>query len=200
MSAPSDGLSGTATPAPAPVRGYRASQKVLHWLTVAAVTAQLAVGYNLDLDDEDCDPPGEDRSGGDTSDAFEDRLDRLEDACEARAGDYDLLGGGFDLAELHLVLGLTVLALGVLRPLVRKVAGLPPWSEHLSAGQRRLAGVTEKSLMLLLVLVPLSGFVLIGTGDDGWLPLHVGAHIAFFVALAAHLSTNLRPAILRRMV
>ena len=183
----------------APRTGYRPSQKLLHWLTVLAVAAQLAVGYNLDLD-EDCDPPGEGRSGGDTTDAFEDRLDRLEDRCEARASDYDLLGGGFDLAELHLILGLTVLALGVLRPLWRKLAGLPPWSEHLSAGQRRLAGLTERALMLLLVLVPLSGLVLIGTGDDSWLPLHIGAHVAFFVALAAHLSTNLRPAILRRML
>ena len=184
----------------AAVRGYRGSQKVLHWLTVLAVAAQFAVGYNLDLDEEDCDPPGEELSGGDTSDAFEDRLDRLEEACEARAGDYDMVGGGFDLAELHLVLGLTVLALGVLRPVLRRVAGLPPWSEHLSAGQRRLAGLTEKALMLLLVVAPLSGLVLLGTGDDSWLPLHVGAHVAFFVALAAHLFTNLRPAILRRML
>ncbi|HEV2798838.1 MAG TPA: cytochrome b/b6 domain-containing protein [Nocardioides sp.] len=193
-SAPSD--------APAEVRGYRGSQKALHWLTVAAVAAQFAVGYNLDLDDEECDPPGEDRSGGDTSDAFEDRLDRLEDACEARADDYGQmqLGGGIDLAEIHLLLGLTVLALGVLRPLLRKVAGLPPWSEHLSAGQRRLAGWTEKALMALLVVVPLSGLLLLGTGDDSWLPLHIGAHVAFFVALAAHLVNNLRPAILRRML
>ena len=181
-------------------RGYRGSQKLLHWLTVAAVTAQFAVGYGLDLDEEDCDPPGEDLSGGDTTEELEDRLDRLEDACEARADDYDLLGGGFDLAELHLLLGLTVLSLGVVRPLWRRVAGLPPWSEHLSAGQRRLAGLTEKALMLLLVVVPLSGIVLIGTGDDSWLPLHVGAHVAFFIALAAHLLTNLRPAILRRML
>jgi cytochrome b561 len=54
--------------------------------------------------------------------------------------------------------------------------------------------------MVLLVVVPLSGLLLVGTGDDTWLPLHVGAHIAFFVALAAHLVTNLRPAILRRML
>ncbi len=172
---------------------------MLHWLTVVAVAAQFAVGYNLDLD-EDCDPPGEERSGGDTSDAFEDRLDRLEDRCEARADDYDLVGGGFDLAEVHLLLGLTVLALGVLRPLVRRVAGLPPWSEHLSAGQRRASSWTERALMLLLVLVPMSGILLVGTGDDTWLPLHIGAHVAFFVALAAHLVSNLRPAILRRML
>jgi cytochrome b561 len=180
-------------------RGYRASQKLLHWSTVLAVAAQLVVGYNLDLDDG-CDPPGEELSGGDTSDAFEDRLDRLEDACEARADSYDLVGGGVDLAELHLVLGVIVLALGLARPLWRRVAGLPPWSEHLSAAQRRLATWTERALMSLLVLVPLSGLVLVGTGDDAWLPLHVGAHIAFFAALAAHLSTNLRPAVLRRML
>jgi len=181
------------------VAGYRTSQKVLHWLTVLAVAAQLAVGYNLDLDDG-CDPAGEDRSGGDTSDVEEERLDRLEDACEARADDYDLLGGGFDLAEVHVLLGLTVLALGVVRPLWRRVAGLPPWSEHLSPRQRRLAARTERVLMTLLVLVPLTGLILVGTGDDAWVPLHVGAHVAFFAALAAHLTTNLRPAVLRRML
>jgi cytochrome b561 len=101
---------------------------------------------------------------------------------------------------VHLVLGVAVLALGVVRPLWRRVAGLPPWSEHLSAGQRRLATWTERALMSLLVLVPLTGLVLVGTGDDAWLPLHVGAHLAFFVVLAAHLSTNLRPAVLRRML
>ena len=188
----------SAAPA-GPARGYRGSQKLLHWCTVLAVGAQLAVGYNLDLDD-DCDPPGEDRSGGDTSDAFEERLDRLEDRCEARADDYDLIGGGFDLAELHLALGLTVLVLGLVRPLWRRVAGLPPWSEHLTAAQRRRSTWTERALMLLLVVVPLSGLVLVGTGDDAWLPLHIGAHVAFFAALAAHLSTNLRPAVLRRML
>ncbi|NYE38333.1 cytochrome b561 [Nocardioides cavernae] len=179
-------------------RGYRASQKLVHWLTVTAVAAQFAVGYNLDLDD--CDPPGEDLSGGDTSDAFEDRLDRLEDACEARADTYDLLGGGLDLAEVHLFLGLLVLGLGVLRPVVRRVAGLPPWSEHLGAARRTQVHWTERALIVLLVLVPLSGIALVATGDDAWLPLHVGAHVAFFVALASHLSTNLRPAILRRML
>lgn len=188
----------SAAPA-GPARGYRGSQKLLHWFTVLAVGAQLAVGYNLDLDD-DCDPPGEDRSGGDTSDAFEERLDRLEDRCEARADDYDLIGGGFDLAELHLALGLTVLVLGLVRPLWRRVAGLPPWSEHLTAAQRRRSTWTERALMLLLVVVPLSGLVLVGTGDDAWLPLHIAAHVAFFVALAAHLTTNLRPAVLRRML
>ena len=179
--------------------GYGWVTKLLHWATVLAVTAQFVVGYNLDLD-EGCDPPGEDLSGGDTSDAFEERLDRLEERCEARADDYDLLGGGFDLAEIHLFLGLSVLALGLVRIAWRRVSGLPPWSEHLSVGDRRVVHWTERALMVLLVLVPLSGLLLVGTGDDSWLPLHVAAHVGFFVALAAHLFTNLRPRILRRML
>ena len=36
--------------------------------------AQFVVGYTMDLD-SGCDPPGEDRSGGDTSDAEEERLE-----------------------------------------------------------------------------------------------------------------------------
>lgn len=179
--------------------GYGPVTKVLHWATVAAVAAQFVVGYRLDLDDA-CDPPGEELSGGDTSDAFEDRLDRLEEECEARADAYDLLGGGFDLAELHLLLGATVLALGIVRMLWRRTSGLPPWSEHLSQRERRLVHVTERVLLALLVVVPLTGLVLVATGDDAWLPLHIGAHVAFFVALAAHLFTNLRPRILRRML
>ena len=76
----------------------------------------------------------------------------------------------------------------------------PQFFMVLAAGFPTWMAIAIGQWVTLLVLVPLSGFVLIGTGDDGWLPLHVGAHIAFFVALAAHLSTNLRPAILRRMV
>ena len=80
------------------------------------------------------------------------------------------------------------------------MSGLPPWSEHLSPRERRLVHVTERVLLALLVVVPLTGLVLVATGDDAWLPLHVAAHVAFYVALAAHLFTNLRPRILRRMV
>ena len=180
--------------------GYGWLTKLLHWATVIAVAAQFVVGYRLDLDDVDCDPPGEDLSGGDTSDAFEERLDRIEDACEARAESYDLIGGGFDLAELHLLLGATIAGLALARLVWRRVGGLPPWSEHLSGAERRLATWTERGLLVLLLLIPVSGVALVVSGDDGWLPMHIGAHVAFFVALAAHLVTNLRPRVLRRMV
>jgi cytochrome b561 len=178
--------------------GYGLLTKLLHWTTVLLVAAQFAVGWWLDLDD--CDPAAEDRSGGDTGDAADDRLDRLEDACEARADRVDLLGGGFDLPELHLTLGLLVLAIGAMRPLWRRLDGFPAWSEALSPGEQRLVHGVERSLMALLVLVPLSGIVMVLTRDDDWLPLHVTAHAAFFLALGLHLFTNLRPAVLRRML
>ena len=179
--------------------GYGWITKCLHWLTVALVAAQFAVGWSLDLDDG-CDPAGEDRSGGDTSDLAEDRLDRLEESCEAGADQLDLLPGTFELLDLHLLLGLSILAMGVVRPLWRRFDGFPPWSEALSEADRRLVHWTERALMLLLLLVPLSGVLLFTTGSDDWLPVHIGGHIAFFVVLAAHLYTNLRPRVLRRML
>ena len=38
------------------------------------------------------------------------------------------------------------------------------------------------------------------SGDDDLLPLHIAAHITFFVALAAHLFLVLRPRVLPRML
>lgn len=166
--------------------GYGWVTKVLHWLTVLAVVAQFSVGYLMDGDDS-----GRGRGRG-----------------RGRSGESGRGGGGEasgylddpeTLLRVHVVLGLTILALAVARVLWRRVSGLPPWSEHLSDGQRRLAHWTERALLALLFVIPLSGLTLVAVGDDDVLPLHIGAHVAFFVALAAHLSTNLRPAVLRRM-
>ena len=179
--------------------GYGLVTKGLHWLTVALVVAQFAVGWSMDLE-AGCDPRGEELSGGETSDRAEDRIDRLEELCKADAARLDLTAGTFDLPELHLILGVSILAMGVTRMLWRRFDGFPSWSDALSERDRRLVHWTERVLMLLLLLVPLSGLLLVTTGDGDWLPLHVGAHLAFFVALAAHLYTNLRPRVLRRMV
>ena len=188
--------------------GYGWIAKALHWLVVLAVAAQFVVGYTLDADDRGggrgCDPVGERRSGGDTTEAEEDRLDRLEEACEAAedradAGDDDKIDISDPLVRTHVLLGVLILALAVLRIVRRRVDGLPDWSEHLSPLQRRVASVTERVLLVLLFVVPLSGFALLAGGDDA-LALHVAAHLAFFVALAVHLSSNLRPRVLARMV
>ena len=58
---------------------------------------------------------------------------------------------------------------------------------------------TEVALLTVLVVVPLSGLALV-LGDDDLLPLHVAAHVAFFVALAAHLAVVLGKGLLPRML
>ncbi|NYI77441.1 cytochrome b [Nocardioides panzhihuensis] len=189
--------------------GYGVVAKTLHWLTVAAFVLQFAVGYIMSTE-TDCDPPGEDRGGGDASEVEEERFDRLEEACEAREADPlaaawgDLWGGGIrvdaiSLPELHILLGLAILLLGGLRVAWRMIAPLPPWDPRLTARDRRTAHVTERVLIALMFLVPLTGIALVAV-SDGLVALHVAAHIAFFVALGAHVLLMLSRGLLPRML
>ena len=169
--------------------GYGWVSKSLHWLTVLAIATQFAVGWVMDVDDSG---HGRGRGRGRSGESGRGR---------GRGGeDSSYLDDPETLLKVHIALGLAIIGLGVARVVWRRVAGLPPWSEHLSEGQRRLAHWTERALLSLLFIVPASGLVLVLAGDDDILPVHIGAHIAFFVALAAHLSTNLRPRILTRML
>ena len=201
--------------------GYGALTKLLHWLTVLAFAGQFLVGYTMateaDVPDVDCDPPGEDRSGGDLSDAEKDQLDLLEDQCEeaqdlreeqaedtvgtAWSGllDGDLTDGGISLPEAHVLLGVTLVALGVARLVWRRMAPLPPWDPRLTRTDQRIVHATETTLLGLQLAVPLTGLVLV-TGDDDLLWLHIGGHIAFFMALAAHLTMVLGKGLLPRML
>lgn len=198
--------------------GYGLVTKALHWLTVGVITAQFAVGYRLseaEVADRECEPPEGDRSGGDISDAEEERLDRLEDACEAeqdriedRADEPveaaysdlasgDLLADGLSAGEWHLLLGLAVLALGGLRLVWRARTPLPPWAPALGPGERRLEGLLEKVLLALLLVIPATGLLLVA-GESDWLGLHVAAHLTFFAALALHVGLVLRHTVVRR--
>jgi len=168
--------------------GYGWVSKLLHWATVAAVAAQFTVGYLMDGDDSG---HGRGRGRGRGGESGHGR---------GRGGDDSgYLDDPETLLKVHVVLGLGILCLAVVRVVWRRVAGLPPWSDHLSEAERRWVHWTERALLTLLFLVPASGLALVLYGDDDVLPLHIGAHIAFFVALAAHLYTNLRPRILTRM-
>jgi cytochrome b561 len=104
---------------------------------------------------------------------------------------------GLSLPELHVSLGLFVLVLAVVRLVWRRTTPLPPWAEHLSAGERRLEGLLEKLLLALLFVVPATGLLLVAAGDD-WLPVHVAAQIVFLVAIAAHVGLVLRHTVVRR--
>jgi len=200
--------------------GYGVVTKFLHWLTVAAILGQFLVGLGMDLDeatdrqedrlDAEADRLEEDAEGrGDAAEEqAEAEIERREDALDARedgeaAGVFsdvvtgDAFGDGLSLPELHIGLGLVILALAVLRVAWRRTAALPPWAEHLGEGERRLEGLLERLLLTMLFVVPASGLLLVAAGDD-WLPVHVVAQIVFLLAIAAHVGLVLRHTVVRR--
>jgi cytochrome b561 len=201
--------------------GYGIVTKVLHWSTVALLVAQLTVGYVMetkgDGPDVDCDPAGESRSGGDTSDAEEERLDQLEERCEDAAevreqgaedavgaawSDLwagDLGGGGLSLPGWHVLLGLTIAAVGVLRVVWRSATPLPPWDPRLTATDRRVLHRVERILLALLFVVPATGVALVA-GSSDLVPLHVAAHLSFYAALAVHVFVVVRRRVVGRML
>jgi cytochrome b561 len=80
---------------------------------------------------------------------------------------------------------------------LRRLDGLPPWADTLSAAERRLATITERALLVMLFAVPITGLTLV-LGEDDLLPLHVAAHVVFFVALAAHVSLVVKHQVVNR--
>jgi cytochrome b561 len=184
--------------------GYGLVTKLLHWSTVAALATQFLVGYLMIRDDngfekEDCDA---------RLDRVEERCERLQDRLEARAddplgtaysdlGSGDILQGGITLPETHVMLGMLVLALALSRVAWRRTAGLPPWAEQLSEGERTWAHWTERVLLTLLFVIPLSGLLLVVVSYD-LLPLHIAAHIGFFVTVAAHVGLVVKRTLVQR--
>ena len=169
--------------------GYGLVARALHWATVAALVAQLLVGYAMEYDDGSGRGRGRGR-GGDSGHG------------RGRGGDDDpgALVGDDLLVTVHVGLGLTILALGVLRLLRRRFDGLPTWDERLSARDRRWVTRIERALLTLLFLVPLSGLLLVLSGEDDSVPLHVAAHVALYVVVAAHVGLVWRRGLLSRMV
>jgi cytochrome b561 len=200
--------------------GYGVVTRFLHWLTVAAILGQFVVGYTMDFDEasdrardrfkDEADRLEEDAEGrGEAAEEqieaeIEAREDTLDAGKDHQASEVfsDVLTGnassdGLSLPELHVSLGLFVLVLAVVRLVWRRTTPLPPWAEHLSAGERRLEGLLEKLLLALLFVVPATGLLLVAAGDD-WLPVHVAAQIVFLVAIAAHVGLVLRHTVVRR--
>lgn len=197
--------------------GYGAITKVLHWLTVVAIAAQFAVGLTMEADDAAFDrekdridrleEQGEEqaeRDGEAAEERFENEIDRLEDELDTREDSYEdsYVAAAFDepgisLPEIHVVLGLSIIALGLLRVAWRTATPLPPWAPHLSPRERQLAKWLEKILLTLLFVVPVSGLVLITAGGD-WLALHIAAQLVLLTAIALHVGLVLRHTVVRR--
>ncbi|BBY18857.1 cytochrome b/b6 domain-containing protein [Mycolicibacterium litorale] len=201
--------------------GYGVATKVLHWLTVIVIVAQFAVGWSMEADDAAFDREddridaledvGEDRAeqqGEAAEDRFEAHIDRLEDELDAREDNYvadaasGLISGdgftdGLSRAEVHVLLGLSLVALALARVVWRRVGGLPPWAEHLGAGERRLEARLEKALLTMLFVVPATGLILIAAGER-WLPLHIAAQVVFLAVIAVHVGLVLKHTAVRR--
>jgi cytochrome b561 len=189
--------------------GYGVVTKFLHWLTVAAIAGQFLVGWTMAADDDAFDrekdridaleDAGKDRAkeqGDAAEDAFKDDIDRLEDELAAREDDYlsaafsdvfsgDVLNDGLSLPEVHVLLGLSILALGLLRVVWRAATPLPPWAPFLRQGERRLESVLERLLLTLLFVVPATGLLLIA-GEGDWLPVHIVAQLVLLAVIAVH--------------
>ncbi|MFD2792236.1 cytochrome b/b6 domain-containing protein [Promicromonospora vindobonensis] len=182
-----------------------------------------------DVADVDCDPAGEELGGGRTSDAEEERLDQVEDRCEqaqeAREEDTedradradradaddavgaawsdlwtgDLTGGELTLAGWHVVLGLAIVAVGVLRVVWRRTTPLPPWDSRLTETDRVVLHRAERILLALLFVVPATGIALV-VGSSDLVPLHVAAHLCFYAALVVHVGVVVRRRVVGRML
>jgi cytochrome b561 len=178
-------------------RAYGTVARVLHWTMFIVLSAQFIIGY---------------------------AIERFDDLLEAPVKLW--LGGEEDnLLIVHAGLGVTILALALVRVVWRLRVGLPPWAETLSAFERRLAHRTEVVLYALMFLIPVTGLALLFVSGEDWdllgreweapldlidddllLGAHISAHLLFFVAIAAHLGLMFkhqlvnRDGLLRRML
>jgi cytochrome b561 len=202
-------------------QGYGVVTKTLHWVTVAAIAGQFAVGLTMEADEaalerekdriDALEEQGEEeakRQGDAAEDRFDAEIDRLEDQLDAREDEYvaDAFRGvfsgeapndGFSLPEIHVLLGLAIIFLGVLRVIWRTATPLPPWAAYLGEGERALQSAAEKTLLTLLFVVPGSGLLLVAAGTD-FLVLHITAQLILLAAIAVHVGLVLRHTVLHR--
>lgn len=163
---------------------YGRVTRTLHWLTVAVMGVQFTVGYALDVGG------GRGRGRGRGGESGRGR---------GRGGDDALDLGDDALLTVHVVLGVTVLVLALVRLWWRRRTTLPPWAPALTPAERKVAHWTERTLYSLMFAIPLSGLWLVLVSDDA-VGVHVATHLAFFVAFAAHVGLVARRRLLRRML
>jgi cytochrome b561 len=141
--------------------GYGVVTKALHWFTVAAIVAQFAVGWTKGAD-------------GTRLERIENEIDRLEDGLDAREDSYfadAFTQDGLSQPEVRVLLGLSIILLGLIRVLWQAATPLPPWADHLSAGERRL---------------------------EARLPLHITAQLVLLAAIAVHVGLVRKHTVVQR--
>ncbi len=94
----------------------------------------------------------------------------------------DLLGSadpadkrlGFTIVQLHKSSGLTILVLSLFRLGLRLAAGAPALPAHMTSTERALAKLTHWGFYAIMILVPLSGWVMVSTSPLGFPTLWFG--------------------------
>ncbi|MEU9052528.1 cytochrome b/b6 domain-containing protein [Streptomyces sp. NPDC048384] len=102
------------------------------------------------------------------------------------------------MLTVHVVLGATVLLIAAARLAWRLATPLPTWAPTLTARERRLAHGTETTLYVTTFAVPVTGLVLLLSGDDDLLGVHVAAQIVLYAALAVHVGLVLKHQLINR--
>ncbi len=75
---------------------------------------------------------------------------------------------GFTVAQMHKSFGLTILVLSLLRLGVRLTAGTPPLPDHMTYVERLLSKLTHWGFYAVMILVPLSGWVMVSASPLGF--------------------------------
>ena len=75
---------------------------------------------------------------------------------------------GFTVIQLHKSFGLTILVLSLLRLGVRLTAGTPPLPDHMTSIERLLSKLTHWGFYAVMILVPLSGWVMVSASPLGF--------------------------------
>ncbi len=75
---------------------------------------------------------------------------------------------GFQIVQLHKSSGLTILVLSLLRLGLRLGSGVPPYPSHMTPTERMLAKGTVWGFYAVMILVPLTGWVMVSASPLGF--------------------------------
>lgn len=144
----------------------------------------------------------------------------------AASDGYTALGAQWGpVFDWHATLGLFVFVLAVTRIIVRRSTPMPSWSPALSPAERTLAHRTEQVLYAVMILKPLSGYVMAGkagynidlfvqwrvgnpfgtsfVNDNDWfyqlaLIVHIVTGVAFIIAWVVHVVQVIRHTVISK--
>jgi cytochrome b561 len=81
---------------------------------------------------------------------------------------------GFKIIQFHKSMGLTILILSLLRLTVRLVGGAPALPSHMTSLERFLAKATHWLFYGVMILVPLTGWIMVSASPLGFPTLYFG--------------------------